>query len=441
MGWEKTCNLGHYEKHNHCSGGPGPAGDAVPNGCCFNYWWENSSSVQGISNLTNPSYDDDASYVAESFDIFLDSRQGKPFAAQLSFHNCHIPFIGTERARQDCKHGKTCRPTNRHGDAPENFTFAELDYYACMSELDKAIGRVLGSLDKRGYYDNTFIWMTTDNGPEYNCGPEGWCADSHYKGAPGDAGPLRGRKRDIWEGGHRVPTIVSWPAVQTGPARVSWDTIVTMDFLATMMDVLSVDRPTKQQDWGFDGKSILPILKGSTLPDRGIGWVYHTWSKNSPYGYRFGKWKYVHGSTSCHHDDCKQDQLFDLEADLGEKNDLAAVYPDVLTAIKANFSLWYDSVTNSRAVESLCGGQPTPTPIPPPTPPVPTPPPSDVVIGTRTLAWRGQTRRLSLLNPRRTAVMHANPQLGVWQQISTTCTKNLGCLTLMGFTWSLGTWI
>merc|ERR1712063_250864 len=55
----------------------------------------------------------------------------------------------------------------------------------------------------------------------------------------------------------------------------------------------------------------------------------------------------------------------------------AAVYPDVLTAIRTNFSQWYDSVTNSRAEESLCGGQPAPTPVPPPTPPVPTPPPRD----------------------------------------------------------------
>jgi len=225
------------------------------------------------------------------------------------------------------------------------------------------------------YYDNTFIWFTTDNGPEVNCGPEGFCGDNHYKSAPGDAGPLRGRKRDLWEGGHRVPTIVSWPAVQTGPARVSWDTVVTMDFLATMMDAISVDRPATQTNWGFDGKSILPILRGEQWPERAIGYVFQYWkSENTPHGFRYGKWKYVKGSQSCQADDCHQDMLFDLESDLGEKNEISAQFPDVLKAIKANFTKFFDSVTKSRNEESLCGDKPPPPPTPPPTP---SPPPSD----------------------------------------------------------------
>jgi len=379
--WEASCNFGHYGQHTHCSGGVGPAGEAVPNGCCFNYWWEDPASPHGVTNLTNPSYDDDSSYLAEAFEIFLDSRNGLPFAAQISFHSCHIPYIGTTQARQDCQAGKTCRPTNRHGHTPGNFSDFQLDYYACMSELDGAVGRVLAALDSRGYYDNTFIWFTTDNGPEKNCGPEGFCTDSHYDKAPGDAGPLRGRKRDIWEGGHRVPTIVSWPAVQTGKARRSWDTVVTMDFLPTVMEALSVERPTSQQPWGFDGRSIMPILKGKSWPERGIGWLFGKWEPAvETYGYRYGKWKYVHGSRSCRNDDCQGDQLYDLEADLSESNDLSSRYPEILQDIKANFSTWLESIAHSREHESLCNDKPTPVPMPLPTPaptPVaPSPPPS-----------------------------------------------------------------
>merc|ERR1712232_1434911 len=86
-----------------------------------------------------------------------------------------------------------------------------------------------------------------------------------------------------------------------------------------------------------------------------------------------GKWKYVHGSTSCQNDDCRKDMLYDLEVDLSEKNDVSNQYPDVLKAIKANFTTWYDSISNSRSTESLCGGN-RPTPAPMPTPP---PLPSD----------------------------------------------------------------
>ena len=84
-------------------------------------------------------------------------------------------------------------------------------------------------------------------------------------GEAGSAGPLRGRKRDVWEGGHRVPGIVSWPAVAAGGPRTTWDTVVTMDFHATVMEVLNVSRPAAQRDWHYDGVSILPILKVSLL--------------------------------------------------------------------------------------------------------------------------------------------------------------------------------
>ena len=105
------------------------------------------------------------------------------------------------------------------------------------------------ALQRLGYYDNTMVWFATDNGPETNCPPEGRCG-SGPSGAippgtlhrpqcqgPGSAGPLRGRKRDVWEGGHRVPGAVSWPAVVGDRLRVSWAPVVTMDFLATVLEV------------------------------------------------------------------------------------------------------------------------------------------------------------------------------------------------------------
>ena len=186
---------------------------------------------------------------------------------------------------------------------------------------------------------------------------------------------MRGRKRDIYEGGHRVPGIVAWPAVVKGPARVSWDTVVTMDFLPTVMEVLNVSRPSSQASWGFDGQSILPILADASYvpPERGIGWWYRSSHKvvGDGWGYRHGKWKYVVGSVSCEHDDCKQPQLFDLSVDLSEKHNLATTYPQVLAAIEANFTAWYDSVQHSRSDESRCGGKPPPAPTPQPTPPMP----------------------------------------------------------------------
>jgi arylsulfatase A-like enzyme len=385
--WQKDCDYGHYGKMTHCNGGQGPDPNSSK-GCCFNYWWEDKEAEHGITNLTNASPDDDATYNAESFLGFLDSRQGKPFLAQISFHNCHIPFIGTHDRRAACTSGAECEPV-LEGAAP--YTDEELDFYACLNEFDNSVGTVLDRLKELGYYENTMIWFTVDNGPEVNCKPEGRCGSGKDGKIPpgtlhrpdsagaGSAGPLRGRKRDVWEGGHRVPGIISWPAVAKGPARVSWDTVVTMDFLATVMEVLKIERPESQAKWYFDGISVLPILKQEHVPERGIGWIYDkpvaAW-KNG-YAYRWGKWKYVVGGISCDPKsasfDCSAPQLYNMDTDFAEEHDLAKTMPDVLAAGAANFSAWFATIQYSIANESKCSSPPSPTPHPTPFPAHPTP--------------------------------------------------------------------
>eukprot|EP00051_Salpingoeca_urceolata_P021109 m.325616 g.325616 ORF g.325616 m.325616 type:complete len:629 (-) comp19735_c0_seq21:94-1980(-) len=374
--WDKECLFGHYKKPTHCSGGANPGGGSLPRGCCFNYWWEDQEAEHGVTNLTNFVPQDDSQYTHSSFVKFIDSIDGNPFLAQLSFHNCHIPFIGTEERRQACAQNKTCKPP-LPGSQP--YTDEELDFYACISELDNAIGDVLQLLKDRGYcvlrFPLRMIWLATDNGPEENCHPEGICKGTEHRpqqGA-GSAGPLRGRKRDIWEGGHRVPGLVSWPAMVQG-SRVSWDTVVTYDFLPTVMEVLGVERPASQSSWAMDGRSIMPIIKGEAWPLRGLGWMFDTpkMDVTKGYGFRYGKWKYVQGSISCSKDDCRKPQLYDLDADLGERNDVSAQYPEVLQAMMANFSKWHASILDSMVNESECKG-----PLPPPPPAPPAPPSSD----------------------------------------------------------------
>ena len=252
-------------------------------GCCFNYWWNDDDAPHGITNLTEPTPDDDATYNADSFVRFAEAQAGAPFLAQISFHNCHIPFIGTQKRRAECSGNSSCVPPVA---GSEPYNDEELDFYACLNEFDSGVGTVLDALKRLGYYENTMIWFTVDNGPEVNCAPEGRCGSGSTGVIPagtlhrpacdgaGSAGVLRGRKRDVWEGGHRVPGIISWPAIVQSAARVSWDPVVTMDFLATVMEVLDVERPASQKDWHFDGISVLPILKGEAVAERGIGWMY-----------------------------------------------------------------------------------------------------------------------------------------------------------------------
>jgi len=349
--WNEACNFGHYGNvAKHCAGGPNPGGGSLPDGCCFNYW-HRGGSPHGVCNLTAPSEKDDSQHVAKSFHTFLDSTEG-PYLAHLSFHNCHIPFIGQDSSRALCKSGETCRLPKK------NSTEAQFDFYACLNELDASVGAVLKQVRDRGDYGHTMIWFASDNGPEGNCNPTGFCDDDFFKQWPGDAGKLRGRKRDVWEGGHRVPTVVSWPNVVKGPARVSWQTVATMDFFATVMDALQVRRPEDQEDWPVDGLSIVPILASDNFAwKRQMAWAYRTWPLDARFGYawRHGDLKVVVGSYSCgsKSETCAP-ALYDLSLDLNETRDLAAEMPDVLADMLRNLSLWSASVSHSRQAESLC---------------------------------------------------------------------------------------
>ena len=365
--WKRHCNYGHYRQMAHCGGGPGPnpnAGD----GCCANYWSGDKGASHGVINSTHPSHENDAYYLASNFIDFVERQDGHPFLAQLSFHNCHIPFIGTDGYRAACERGSTCRLP---APGATRYSDAELDYYACLNELDSGVGNVLQALRRLDYYNTTMVWFTTDNGPEGSCRPEGRCPEkgSMYRPdiqgetsppSPGTSGRLRGRKRDVWEGGHRVPGIISFPAYTSGRPRESWHTVTTDDFLPTIMELLNVERPLSQSHWHFDGVSVLPILRGEKPAERGIGWMHRFPNAAASHGYafRYGRWKYVVGSISCNHEnasfDCTKPQLYDLEEDLGEEVDLKDAHPEIFAAITANFSRWRKTIMDSRKYESKC---------------------------------------------------------------------------------------
>ena len=115
----------------HCQGTQGPDPHSNP-GCCFNYWWGDEDAPHGVTNFTEPTPDDDALYNADSFVRFLEQQEGAPFLAQISFHNCHIPFVGTAERKADCNSTNSCAPVLPGADA---YSEEELDFYACLNEV------------------------------------------------------------------------------------------------------------------------------------------------------------------------------------------------------------------------------------------------------------------------------------------------------------------
>ncbi|MDO8542188.1 MAG: arylsulfatase [Opitutaceae bacterium] len=188
------------------------------------------------------------------------------------------------------------------------------DYADLVMETDHVIGRVLAALDETGTAKNTFLFFSSDNGYETAIGIKPLEAMGHFP-----SGPLRGYKRDVWEGGHREPFIVRWPGV-VAPGTVCDQLVHQADLIATLAELLGTRLP---DDAGEDSYSLLPLLRGGHTPVR-----QHAIScaANGLQSVRDGPWKLVCSATPT---------LFNLAKDIGEKNDLASRHPERVAAMLA----------------------------------------------------------------------------------------------------------
>jgi arylsulfatase A len=200
-------------------------------------------------------------------------------------------------------------------------------YADFVMETDAIVGQVIAALGGSGAADHTLVIFTSDNGCAHYIGKDELEAKGHFP-----SGPLRGAKSDAWEGGHRIPFIVRWPAVVEAGA-VSGQLVHQADLMRTFAGAMGADLPDNA---GEDSFSLLPLLKGGDKPVR-----THAVS-NSIGGVpavRDGPWKYIAapGSGGWSHggDPSQPVQLYNLDDDLGETNNLAAEMPEKLAGMQA----------------------------------------------------------------------------------------------------------
>lgn len=207
------------------------------------------------------------------------------------------------------------------------------DYADFVIQVDHGVGRLLDALEANGLADDTIVVFSSDNG----CAP---AADIPTLLAAGHRPSLiyRGAKGDLYEGGHRVPLLVRWPArVKAG--SVCQELVGQIDLLATFADLLGATLPANA---GEDSVSMLPALLGTaTAPARTSIIVQ---SVNGSFAIRDGNWKLClcPGSGGWSPPRPQDDttgmpdmQLYDLAADPGETNNLAPLQPDRVAALKA----------------------------------------------------------------------------------------------------------
>jgi arylsulfatase A-like enzyme len=208
------------------------------------------------------------------------------------------------------------------------------DYTDFCMEVDHRIGQLLDALDRKGLADDTIVIFATDNGAAGR-----WADAPRLKREFGHycSHIYRGYKSDIWDGGHRLPFLVRWPGV-VEPGSFCDQRVGLFDLFATVAEITGQD---VRDNAGEDSVSLLPALKGGSIEQSIRDALVHH-SENGMFALRKGKWKLCRcpASGGRGFDDIDDErareqglpevQLYDMDADPGEKINLFETHPDVV---------------------------------------------------------------------------------------------------------------
>ncbi len=242
---------------------------------------------------------------------FINRKKDQPFFLYVPHSMPHVPLYVSDKFKGKSKQGA-------YGDV--------------IMEIDWSVGQILEAIKKNGLDKKTVVLFTSDNGPWLSYGNHG-----------GSAGPLREGKGTAWEGGQRVPCIARWPGVVPA-GSVCNEPAMHIDLFPTIANLIDADLP----EHGVDGMDIGELFANpsTALSPHDAYYFYWSdqlhavrsgrWTLHFPHSYRSLKGEpgndgipgpYVQKKTGL--------ALFDLTADIGQKNDLVAKHPDVVAKLKA----------------------------------------------------------------------------------------------------------
>tara|TARA_Y100001980_G_C14556874_1_gene352006 strand:+ start:5322 stop:6665 length:1344 start_codon:yes stop_codon:yes gene_type:complete len=248
---------------------------------------------------------------------FLEQNKEEPFFMYFAMNMPHYPYQGDEKWLKYYEEKGVAYPRDL--------------YAAFLSTQDDRIGMLLEKLDELGLTENTIIVLQSDNGHSTE-------ERAHHGG--GSAGPYRGAKQCVFEGGIRVPAAISWPAEIPG-GQVRDQFAVNTDWLPTLADLCEIKLDRKE----LDGKSLVDLIKDEkTKTKHKDGYC---WSYNKMWVARKGKWKLIGNPYDTSDRDYEfEEKLFlaNLEEDLGEQVNLAGKYPKVVTELEKQYAEWLKEI-------------------------------------------------------------------------------------------------
>lgn len=298
----RPIDRGFDEWVGHGDGGTGTASDYWGNDKMNDTYWRNGKWEKFSGFCTDIYFDESMKFIEQTKD--------KPFFIYLATNVLHRPWHVLKEWRKQYE-----------GKGLEDKT---IDFFAAISRFDENLGRLRKFLAERKLDDNTIIVYLTDNGTSggskvFNAG-------------------MRRAKGSIYEGGHRVPCFIHWPAGGIDKP-VDIDCLTNhFDLLPTLIDLCSLKTPTRGH-LKFDGKSLLPLIKNpkADFPDRTV--FMHTQNvREIPVKWMNSavmteQWRLIDGK-----------ELYDINIDPGQKQDIAASSPEVVADLRKRYERHWDEL-------------------------------------------------------------------------------------------------
>ena len=249
-----------------------------------------------------------------------EQKKEQPFFLYFAFTSPHAPIVPTEEWQGKSKAGP-------YGDF--------------MMQSDWSAGQVLEALRENGFAENTIVIFSSDNGPEH------YAFDRVRNFGHYSMGPLRGLKRDVWDGGHRVPFVVKWPGV-VKPGAVSDGLVSQIDLMATLASILEIKLPVGTAEDSFDqlyllkgqSKSTRPSMVHNTFEDKFAiqkdGWVLID-ARDGEHS-KMPEWYRAREKYEASTDADAAGILFDLSKDKGQRKNVIAGFPEKAKELRAELN-------------------------------------------------------------------------------------------------------
>lgn len=291
--------------------------------------WSNQDSIVLAKNSGNNDGDYGPKLIHQQTLKFLDDHKDEPFFLYVPSIIPHAELAAPEEYME--KHRGKYSPEKAYkgvDDGPEfnlgpyrSQKDTHAAFAAMVNLLDDQVGEIMNKVETLGIADNTLIIFTSDNGPHEEGG-----ADPDYFESNG---PLKGIKRDLYEGGIRVPMIVSWPG-KIKPDSKSDHVSAFWDVFPTVSEIAGIEAPDN-----LDGISFLPTLLGTEQQKEHeyLYWEFH--EKGGRQAVRKENWKAVRYNVFKSPD--APLELYDLSTDIGEETDVAKKHPEVVQEMEKIF--------------------------------------------------------------------------------------------------------